>query len=826
MKYRVLFLLVSLIFTLLFVAPEHGLTAAQTNKSIGQKNYQLSIKVEDETGVAVADARLILTENQTQTVQRAATDAAGRHEFPSLGSGVYQIKAEKEGFYASVVEDFRPTETGNLAITLYHQQEIAETVNVYDSPRAIDPEKTSTSETLTSREILNLPYPSTRDYRKALPLIPGVIADNTGQIHLGGSATSQILDQLDGFNITHPVTGLLELRVSPDALRAIEAQSSRVSAEFGKGSGGNLNLTTGMCDDRYRFSATNFIPSLQNVKGLNFSEWTPRATFSGPLRKQKAWFFDATDAVVNEEIISELPSGADRNTSWRVDNLLRGQFNLSDRNVLTTGFLINHFQSPHDGLSRFTPLETTTNLHDSAYLVTVKDQIYATSGALLEVGFAVNQFHDEEQPMGNLPYKLTPEGARGNFFKTSAATARRLQGIATLTLPSVNWHGAHEFKFGADLDRITDNQSAARNPILILREDGTLSRQIAFDGSASFSRSNSEGSAFAQDRWSLSNRLLLEAGLRVDRDSIIRQTSVSPRIAAAYLLTNEGNTKLSGGIGLYYDGTNLDLITRPLEGPRIDQFYASDGVTRLGPPVITSFQVNEDNLKVPRFLNWSVGLEQKLPAEVYLDVEFLQKRGHNGLAFFNRGQSGQASGAFELRNDRQDRYDGLQITARRTFKGKYAVLASYARSNARSNAVLDFDIDNVLFSQQAGGPLPWDAPNRFISWGWLPLVKKFDFAYSIDWRDGFPFSLVNEEQQLVGPPNSQRFPGYFTLDTHLERRFHLFGYYLALRGGVNNLTNRKNPTVVNNNVDSPEFLTFAGTQHRAFTGRIRFLGKK
>jgi len=105
-------------------------------------------------------------------------------------------------------------------------------------------------------------------------------------------------------------------------------------------------------------------------------------------------------------------------------------------------------------------------------------------------------------------------------------------------------------------------------------------------------------------------------------------------------------------------------------------------------------------------------------------------------------------------------------------------------------------------------------------------VKKFDFAYSIDWRDGFPFSLVNQEQQLVGAPNSQRFPVYFTLDTHLERRFNLFGYYLALRGGVNNLTNRKNPTVVNNNVDSPEFLTFAGTQHRAFTGRIRFLGKK
>ncbi len=108
----------------------------------------------------------------------------------------------------------------------------------------------------------------------------------------------------------------------------------------------------------------------------------------------------------------------------------------------------------------------------------------------------------------------------------------------------------------------------------------------------------------------------------------------------------------------------------------------------------------------------------------------------------------------------------------------------------------------------------------------MPLVKKFDFAYSLDCRSGFPFSVVNEQQQLVGALNSHRFPAYFTLNTHVERRFTLFSYYLALRAGFNNVTNRENPSLVNNNVDSPQFLTFGGTQHRAFTGRIRFLGRK
>ena len=777
------------------------------------------ITVVDETGVAVAGAQIGLEQSATQTLVRGETDAAGRHEFDVTNPGSYQLKIEKEGFYASTT-DVRVGEASSLEVTIYHQQELAETVNVYDSPPAIDPGKTADAKAVTSREILTLPYPSTRDFRKALPLVPGVLADATDQIHLGGSATYQVFDQLDDFNIRHPVTGLLDMRISPDALRVIEAQSSRSSAQYGKGSGGTLSLMSGMGDDRYRFSATNFIPSLQNRKGLHFNEWTPRATFSGPLRKKKAWFFDGVGGVYTLTIVPELPDGADRASSWRVDNLLKAQVNLSERNILTASFLSNNFHSGNNGLSRFDPVETTTNVDGHAYLATIKDQFYASNGALFEIGFALNQFHDREQPRGNLPYRISPEGTSGNFFRTSNANARRLQGIANLTLPLAHWRGTHEIKFGTDLDRITFDESNIRNPIFILREDRTLSRVSTFIGGASFGRSNFESSVYGQDRWSISKRLLLEAGVRADRDTIIHRTSVSPRVAGTYLLTHDGNMKLSSGIGLYYDATNLDLLTRPLAGERLDQLFASNGVTPLGPLLTTSFHVNEQSLRVPRYLNWSIELEDKLPAQIYLDAEFLQKRGHNGFAYF------ETNSGFQLLNDRQDRYDAFQITLRHAFKRNYAILAAYTRSRAHSNAVLENNIDNPVFGPQAGGPLPWDAPNHFISWGWMPLVKKFDFVYSLDWRTGFPFSVVNQQQQLVGALNSRRFPDYFTLNTHLERRFTLFSYILALRAGFNNVTNRQNPTVVNNNLDSPQFLTFGGTEHRVFTGRIRFIGRK
>jgi len=64
------------------------------------------------------------------------------------------------------------------------------------------------------------------------------------------------------------------------------------------------------------------------------------------------------------------------------------------------------------------------------------------------------------------------------------------------------------------------------------------------------------------------------------------------------------------------------------------------------------------------------------------------------------------------------------------------------------------------------------------------------------------------------------------LDVHFERRIRFLHYNLAVRAGFNDITNRHNPFAVNSIIDSPSFLTFSSSQHRSFTARIRFLGKK
>ena len=535
----------------------------------------LLVTVLDENGLTVPSARLTLTGQPNSFVQKAETDYAGRYQFFNLTPAVYTLRVEKEGFFVFNSNDVRVAETSNLEVTLNHTKEYVESVNVVYSPPAIDPQKTSASEALSSQDIINLPFTVGRDIRYALPMLPGVLQDGYGQLHVAGASTHQISDQLDGFNIADPATGLFDLRVNVDALQSAEVQSSRYSAEYGKGSGGLVSLRTMMGDDHFRFLATDFIPSVQDQKGIHIRTWTPRVTFSGPLRKDRAWFLNAADGDYNLNVIKDLPAGADRGTAWRVSDLSKAQVNLTPANILTTSFLVNHFRADHLGLSRFSPLDTTVDERGSAYLFTLKDQHLFPGGTLVELGGAYSEYRGSLQPLGTMQYVISPGQYSGNYFETADGRAGRAQGIANIFLPPRNWQGRHEFKIGLDLDRITDRQSYLRRPIEIVREDGTLSREITFQNGAPFTKDNFESTGYAQDRWSLSDRLLLEPGIRFDWDDVIRDFLVSPRLASSYLLSRSGDTKLSGGVGLYGDATNLDMLTRSLSGQRISRFVAS-----------------------------------------------------------------------------------------------------------------------------------------------------------------------------------------------------------------------------------------------------------
>jgi hypothetical protein len=688
-----------------------------------------------------------------------------------------------------------------------------------------------------------------------------VINDIYVQPHIAGAETYQSLVLFDGFNVTQPANGQLLLRTSTDSFRTINVLTSRVSAEYGKSSGGVLELNTATGDDHFRFAATDFIPSAQNKRGWTLDKLNPRLTVSGPIRKGRAWFYDAIDGEYANIIDTALPPGGDHDVFWRLGNLFKVQGNLTSRNIVTSSFNVNFAHDQHAGMSLENPPASTPALDQPMDQGALKDQYYFDSGQLLETGFGFNRYDLDEIPGGTEPYFVNPDAAGGSYYFTARTQADRWQLFSNLFFKPLNWHGTHEFKIGIDLDRLRYDFNFARQPISYLPSVEALpasgcnvspspspcSRYSTFSNPSFGERHNVELSGYAQDRWLVTNRFLVEAGLRLDWDEILRDALFSPRLGLTYVLSQSADTKFSAGVGVFHDATPMFLFARPDAGSRTDTFYDSTGAVA-AQGITSVFSINRGTLEAPRYLNWSIGLEQKLPAQVYLKAEFIQKRGLNGLAYNWTNPTTLGGGLtnytaqFQLGNGREDRFDSLEINLRRVFEKGHLIMASYVRSKSRTNQVLDFNVDNPIFSTQQPGPYAWDAPNRFLSWGFLPfnflpLIHKLDFGYSTEYRTGFPFWVVNNQQQLVPyggqtPPAFLRFPQYFTLNTHLEKRFHAFGFWWAIRGGFDNITGRKNYGFVNNDVDatctacSNHFLTFSGYGGRAFTGRIRFLGRK
>ncbi|HEX4312243.1 MAG TPA: TonB-dependent receptor [Acidobacteriaceae bacterium] len=802
-------------------------TARATNAATNPGSITLTVV--DQNGIIVPAAQITIDE-PAQPSLHIATDYAGHGTLIPRQTQPFKIRVEKPGFYQTI-QDISP-QSRTLRIVLTREEVLQQEVNVTASAPGIDTEQLSDQKAMDVPEIVNVPYPTNIDIRNLLPFTPGVIADSTGQVHVAGGETYMTLDTLDGFDIRSPIFGTFDLRLNPDAVRSIDTETTRYPVQYGRATGGIVALTTGMGDNKFRYDATNFIPSFRNQKGIRFDTFEPRFTLSGPMVRNKAWFFEAIDAQYSNVYIPELPSNADTNHKIRGSNLLKFQENLRSRNSLSAGLLFNDYHSPYEGISAIAPQQTTDKHNILAWLPYVRDQQSFKNGVMLDGGFGVMRYREGWEPHGSTPYNLTPELPTGSNFETQSTRSQRLQGYADVYFPPRNWNGSHQIRGGVDADQIGFDEYEAFAPVNYLREDGTLTRRSTFPSFAPFTRHNLELGAYAEDRWKPARGLLLEPGLRYDWDEIIRRPLFSPRIAMNYSPPGlETKTKFTAGIGVYYEHTQLEYFTRALAGIRYDTYYAADGTTPTGSPLETTFAANNAGLHEPRAINWSVGAQQQLPSRIYLGVNFMQKRLSDVFVYANQNSSGTLSGNYVLTNNRQDHDYAAEINARKTFSGNYALFASYTRSSATTNSALDYVPTIPILGPQQSGPLFWDVPNRIVSWGWLPawapwmpsVHKNWDFVYTLDWHSGFPFDSFNANEQIAGPAGSHRFPDFFSFNPGLEWRFHFRGKYFGLRGVVEDATDRMDPYIVYNNVDSPQYLTFSQPLGRAFTTRIRLI---
>ena len=268
---------------------------------------------------------------------------------------------------------------------------------------------------------------------------------------------------------------------------------------------------------------------------------------------------------------------------------------------------------------------------------------------------------------------------------------------------------------------------------------------------------------------------------------------------------------------------------------RVVTFYDAAGAISAGPfTYINGLGEVESHRKLtfsndlpgnfaPRSTTGSVQIEQPLTNNIQLRVGYLHAVSSSLVILDATGIDPVTNtGRMLLSGGGTGRYRQFDITAKvRRGEGR-ELFFSYVRSRTTGD-LNDFAGYIGSFPQPIVRPntvatSPTDLPNRFLAWGHLSFPHGFGLAPVLEYRNGFPYSQLNELQRYVGVPNSSRFPDFFSLDARVWRDFKVTPKRsIRLSLSSFNLTNHFNPEATHWNTADPARGLFFGERHRRFT---------
>jgi hypothetical protein len=437
---------------------------------------------------------------------------------------------------------------------------------------------------------------------------------------------------------------------------------------------------------------------------------------------------------------------------------------------------------------------------------------------------------------GTDDHALTPVGEQGNYFASSARRSARIEMFEVYTLPTKRLlGGAHDVKFGVDVNSVTSRLDYLARPIDIVRGDGTLAERIEFGRAPTIRALNREYVGFVQDRWSIDSNLSLDLGLRYENQRIADGKFLSPRVGFAWS-PRGGATVIRGGLGTFFDKVPLNIRSFTKYPARTITRYGDDGATVLDRMLFANTLVDaalsgqprgDDPIKetafVPQNFTWNVQVDRTVSTFMNVRADFIDSRTSSVYVVDPRTD---ASGhpIIALGSSGRSAYRALEITTRLS-RRKQTLYVSYVRSRAVGD-LNDFNSFFGDFAEPVIRPnqysrLPYDTPNRLLSWGSVALPLRFALSPIVEWRNGFPYSIRDAEQTFVGERNAtgHRFPSFFALDLEASKDIQLTPRYavrLSVRGF--NITNHFNPRNVRANIADPGFGQFLASYRRYFTG--------
>jgi Carboxypeptidase regulatory-like domain/TonB-dependent Receptor Plug Domain len=278
--------------------------------------------VSSSDGLTLPGATVTVQSPALQGVRTVVTDGNGNYVIRALPPGTYEVTFEMAGLATkkekAIVELGRQTTLNTTLALAGVQEEVTVTAEVSTAGLT----SPTVGANYDSREITTLP--TGRTPALTAELAPGLTANtpNTGQVTISGAFAYDNVFMINGVDINDNLFGTANNVFIKDAIEETSVLTSGISAEYGRFTGGVINMITKSGGNQFSGSFRG------NLSNDAWTEETPRerdagtdrtdkinqnyeGTFGGPIVRDRLWFFTAgrwQDTTTSQTLpVSNLP---------------------------------------------------------------------------------------------------------------------------------------------------------------------------------------------------------------------------------------------------------------------------------------------------------------------------------------------------------------------------------------------------------------------------------------------------------------------------------------------------------------------------------------
>ena len=278
---------------------------------------QLTGTVRDSQGAVIPGASVGITDDSKGFSRTTTSDAEGRYQLLLLPPGTYAVSIK--------ATNFKPVLQQNVTLTVGEQAElpvalqiggVSEQVVVNASSDVIETQRSSQSTTIDQVRIENLPT-NGRNYinftltnsQIARDAAPSVGAIPTSGLNFGGVRARSNSINVDGADSGDYVSGGTRATVSQDAVQEFQIITNGFAAEYGRASGGVVNIITKSGANKTHASAFGFLRNryiqatnpFSTVDQPAYTRVQAGFTVGGAIVPDKTFYFFSTEITRRNE---------------------------------------------------------------------------------------------------------------------------------------------------------------------------------------------------------------------------------------------------------------------------------------------------------------------------------------------------------------------------------------------------------------------------------------------------------------------------------------------------------------------------------------------